>query len=562
MPEAQELASQIYLSIGGAEVSKSDMQELVEVVVDQHVHLPDFFTLRLHDNELKLLDSGPFELTKEIMIESATADGTKVTLFKGEITALEPVFKEGMNAELVVQGYDKSHRLFRNTRSKAYLNKKDSDLADEIARAAGLQADVEQTVTVYEHIFQHNQTDLSFLMQRAWRIGYECFVSDGKLVFRKPPTGDAALALTWGQELLAFRPRLTLAEQVDEVIVKGWDIEKKDAITGRASKGKLYPKVQEQKDGAAWAKAFGNGKLVVVDQPVYNQAEADALAAARLDELSGAFIQAEGEAFRRPDIKAGQIIELKALGKRFSGKYLVTTAQHIYNASGLRTTFSVRGARNGLLNEQSFHNPPLERWPGAVTGIVTNTEDPKKWGRVKVKFPWLVEDAESHWARVLGIGAGPEAGFCTIPEVGDEVLVTFLHGDFSQPYVLGGLWNGQHQLPPEVDGAAEGEKPKVRTWRSPKGHRLTIYDDADNKIEIATAGGSKITLDDANGKIAISSNGGQSIIIDDNGSKITLEGKSNVNLNAGGNLKVQARGNLDLEASGNVNIKGAMINLN
>jgi uncharacterized protein involved in type VI secretion and phage assembly len=163
---------------------------------------------------------------------------------------------------------------------------------------------------------------------------------------------------------------------------------------------------------------------------------------------------------------------------------------------------------------------------------------------------------------VLGIGAGPEAGFCTIPEVGDEVLVTFLHGDFSQPYVLGGLWNGQHQLPPEVDGAADGERPKVRTWRSPKGHRLTIYDDADNKIEIATAGGSKITLDDANGKIAISSKGGQSIIIDDNGSKITLEGKSNVNLNAGGNLKVQARGNLDLEASGNVNIKGAMINLN
>jgi len=145
---------------------------------------------------------------------------------------------------------------------------------------------------------------------------------------------------------------------------------------------------------------------------------------------------------------------------------------------------------------------------------------------------------------------------------GDEVLVTFVHGDFSQPYVLGGLWNGQAKLPPEVDGAADGEKPKVRTWRSPKGHRLTIHDNADNKIEIATAGGSKITLDDANGKISIKSKGGQSIVIDDSGNKITLEGKSDINVNAGGNLKVQARGNLDLEANGNVNIKGAMINLN
>lgn len=562
MPETGEFASQIYLTVGGTEVSKADMQNLVEVVVDQNIHLPGFFSIRLHDTDLKLLDEGPFELTKEIKIESATADGTKVTLFSGEITALAPVFKEGMNAELVVQGYHKSHRLFRSTRSKTYINKKDSDLAGEIAKAADLKADVEQTSTVYEHIFQHNQTDLSFLMQRAWRIGYECFVSDGKLVFRKPPSGSAALTLTWAQELLSFHPRLTLAEQVDEVIVKGWDVEKKEAITGRASQGKLYPKVQEQKDGAAWASAFGNGKLVVVDQPVIDQAEANALAAARLDELSGAFIQAEGVAFRRPDITAGQVIEIKAVGKRLSGKYLVTTAQHVYNATGLHTTFSVRGARNGLLNEQSLHNPPVERWPGAVPAIVTNTDDPKKWGRVKVKFPWLADDAESNWARVLGSGAGPKAGFCTIPEVGDEVLITFVHGDFSQPYVLGGLWNGQHKLPPEVDGAAQGEKPKVRTWRSPKGHHLTIYDDADNKIEIVTAKGSQVVLDDANGKIAITSKNNQSIIIDDSGNKITIEGKSDINVNAGGNLKIQARGNMDLEANGNVNIKGSLINLN
>jgi phage protein D len=51
-----------------------------------------------------------------------------------------------------------------------------------------------------------------------------------------------------------------------------------------------------------------------VDQPVLSQAEADKLAAARLDELSGAFVQAEGTAFRRPDIKAGQWLQLKSLG--------------------------------------------------------------------------------------------------------------------------------------------------------------------------------------------------------------------------------------------------------
>ena len=77
-------------------------------------------------------------------------------------------------AELVVQGYDVSHRLFRQPQTRAHLNKKDSDLANEIAQEAGLGTEIENTQIVYEHIFQHNQTNLEFLSQRAWRIGYEC----------------------------------------------------------------------------------------------------------------------------------------------------------------------------------------------------------------------------------------------------------------------------------------------------------------------------------------------------------------------------------------------------
>ena len=154
-----------------------------------------------------MLDEGPFDLTKTIEIKASDANDEKISLIKGEITALEPSFQEGMLAQLVVRGYDKSHRLYRETRSQAYLNKKDFDLASEIAQNAGLQAQVDTTSTVYDHIFQHNQTDLEFLMERAWRIGYECFVSDGKLHFRKPPSGSAALKLTWGQELLSFQPR-------------------------------------------------------------------------------------------------------------------------------------------------------------------------------------------------------------------------------------------------------------------------------------------------------------------------------------------------------------------
>jgi phage protein D/phage baseplate assembly protein gpV len=538
------------------------LQKLVEVIVDQNSRLPNMFSMRFFDSDFELTDKGPFDLTKTVRIEAEKEDGTKIILAEGEITALEPVYDKGMIAHLIVQGYDKSHRLFRETKSRAFLNKKDSDLASEIAQGVGLQADVEATSTVYDHIFQHNQTDMTFLIQRAWRIGYECFVAEGKLHFRKPPNRPSNVRITWGEDLLSFHPRLTLAEQVSEVIVRGWDVQNKKAIVGRAQGGKLYPDIEEPKDGAAWAGSFGTGKVVIVNQPVINQAEANTLAAARLDERSGTFVEAEGLVFRRPDVQAGRVIEIEGLGKRFSGKYLVTSAQHIYTADGLQTRFRVLGAHTGTLNEGLGNASPLDRWPGAVVGIVTNTNDPKKWGRVKVKYPWLTEEAESDWIRVIGPGGGPKAGFFALPDVDDEVLVVFEHGDFNHPFVLGGIWNGKDPLPPKSDSVGGNEMPQVRTWCSRKGHRITMYDNADNKIEIVTAGNQQIVMDDAGKKITVKTSGGLSVTMDDNGSKVSIQSGSEVEIKAGSNLKIQANGNIDLQASGMVNIKGATVNLN
>jgi uncharacterized protein involved in type VI secretion and phage assembly len=204
----------------------------------------------------------------------------------------------------------------------------------------------------------------------------------------------------------------------------------------------------------------------------------------------------------------------------------------------------------------------VDRFPSVVTGIVTNAEDPKGWGRVKLKFPWMSDEAESDWARVSGPGAGPESGMCLIPEVGDEVVVAFEHGDFSRPFVLGGLWNGQADLPPETAGAGSDEKPLVRTWRSRTGHRMTMHDDSKNKIEIETAGGHNVTIDDAGKKLTITTGGGLSVTMDDNGSKITIESGNEVEITSTGNMTIEAGGNLDLKANGQVNVRGAMVNLN
>ena len=84
----------------------------------------------------------------------------------------------------------------------------------------------------------------------------------------------------------------------------------------------------------------------------------------------------------------------------------------------------------------------MERMHGVGIAIVTNVDDPEKRARIKVKMPWFSENDESDWARLCAPVSGPDRGMLFVPEVGDEVLVAFEHGDMRMPIIVGGLWNG------------------------------------------------------------------------------------------------------------------------
>jgi hypothetical protein len=143
MPREEQVVSRIYVKLKGSELGGDLLRHLQEVVVDQHAHLPHMFLLRFNDRNLEILDGASFNLTDEVEIEAADEEGEKVTLIKkGEVTAIEPEFGDGMIATYVVRGYDKSHRLYREMKSKAYLNKKDSDIASQIAGVCGLSTQV------------------------------------------------------------------------------------------------------------------------------------------------------------------------------------------------------------------------------------------------------------------------------------------------------------------------------------------------------------------------------------------------------------------------------------
>jgi uncharacterized protein involved in type VI secretion and phage assembly len=149
----------------------------------------------------------------------------------------------------------------------------------------------------------------------------------------------------------------------------------------------------------------------------------------------------------------------------------------------------------------------MKQYPGVVTGIVKNLNDPAGQGRIELQFPWLSDSLRSYWAPVAAPLAGKQRGVFFMPKVDDEVLVAFEHGSFDHPYIVGYLWNGV-DTPPESD-------PENRVVVTPGGHTLRFEDGGGKKVILKSSSGQTITLDDSDGSITLE--GGQRILKMSNG---------------------------------------------
>jgi len=145
-----------------------------------------------------------------------------------------------------------------------------------------------------------------------------------------------------------------------------------------------------------------------------------------------------------------------------------------------------------VLTRSGVHEPDSGRVHGVVVALVTNVDDPDARGRVKVAYPWLGDEVESPWARVVAAGAGADRGLVCRPEVDDAVLVCFEHGDPRRPFVLGGLWTGDDAVPEERGTDADND---VRLIKSRSGHTILLDDkDGEERVVVQDKHGNRIEL--------------------------------------------------------------------
>ena len=358
MRPADFYAPSFLINIKGRKLQHGKSLDVVSVSVTDKADRADSFSFTIQDRnpqpghfsggkELKWIDSGQFDEGNEVDISMGYVDQLELML-RGDITAVSASFPASGAPTLTVRGFSFFHRLQRRRRREPFEEATDSGIAEEIAGDMGFSAVVDRTDVEHPLVSPNDAKYSEILTGRAQRIGYETVVKDRTLYFQKPrylENPSPVLTLEWGRNLIDFSPSLSTYDMVTAVTVRASQTARgqgTDPLVGEAKGGDERVRLGSETGPQVAKKIFGDNPVLSEDHTATSQQEAKELAIARLENQAMEFISGSGSCTGDPRLKARTVIELKGLGKRYSGKYYVTSATHTINASGYKTSFSIK----------------------------------------------------------------------------------------------------------------------------------------------------------------------------------------------------------------------------
>lgn len=343
------------LRLRGRPVAKDVIRDVISVSYKDNVAEIDSFEVVINNwdaehRTFKYSDDPMFDPGAEIELRMGYRGRDPLELMiTGEITALKPAFPAGGQPTLAISGLNLLHRFRGQQESHTYIDKTDSEIAKEIGSRVKVNMRTDPgNEPRHAYLVQDSQYNLVFLMERARANGYDLLVEeplDGpRRLYFGPSTQvrRESYRLVYGGSLVEFQPNLTTANQVGEVVVRGWDPIRKEKIEYRATLAEL----ETQGLGAGVApgvqKAIEDRKEIVATKVVESPAEARRLAIETLQQIAKGLVTATGSTVGLPKLRAGSVIEVGGLGERFSGRYFVTDTTHAVGDSGYTTQFGCR----------------------------------------------------------------------------------------------------------------------------------------------------------------------------------------------------------------------------
>ncbi|HVU55780.1 MAG TPA: type VI secretion system tip protein VgrG [Puia sp.] len=512
---------------------------------------------------------------KEISI-SAGQQSNEDVIFTGVILLHGVSLRRNGSSQLKLECRDKTFKMTQGRKSAYYIDKKDSDIANDLLGAYKLSiVKIADTVNKHSALVQYDSSDWDFLLSRMDVNGKLVLVHDGSVEIRDPDFSlTPVLTLQHGATLHEFDAEMDARSQYAAVKAQGWDPDNQDILSVDAS---TPSKVKENGNFSSGdlAKVTGLDAMVLRHSGHSTREELQAWADACWQKSLLAKIRGRVNFDGFAGIKVGDLVKLDGLGPRFNGTVFVSGLRHDIVNGGWTTT-----AQFGI-DPQWF----IEKFPdisgnisalapairGLHTGVVAQLEkDPAGEDRILVKIPMVGLGNDGIWARVATLDAGNNRGSFFRPDIDDEVLVGFLNDDPREAVVLGMLNSSKLPAPiqPKDKNPDKGfffaskmkiqfnEDDKSMSFETPAGNKFTISE-KDKGITLQDQNGNKLVLNSD----GISLESKDKLVLKSSGGDVSLEGM-NVQQKAQAQFKAEGAAGIEISSSALAKLKGSLVQIN
>lgn len=519
-------------------------------------------TIVIHDGdvasrEFKLSNSDTFKPGNEIEIKLGH-HGDVETVFKGIITKHALKCKQNVSSYLFVEARNKAVKLTIGRKNKYFTDKKDSEMIEQVSKAAGIKTNIPATSVTHKEMVQYYVSDWDFILHRAEANGMLAFTDLNELVIAAPNADSSpVLTATYGDNIFEFETEMDARRHFKSIKTYSWNAAEQKIE--QSEEGKFSFASNGNLSDSDLSKVIGLSELSlhhagdIKDLELNQWANAYAMKN-KLSKLCGRI-----KVIGNTKVKPGTVVSIKGISDRFNGNVYVTGVQQQFSLNNWFTEIQFGWSNEWFYKTDDIIEKPSSGLVPGINGLHTGTvtkidKDPEGNFRIKVKVPLIDDKEDGIWARVATLDAGKDRGSFFLPELNDEVVLGFINDDPRQAVALGMLHSKKNAAPVTVT-----DKNNEKGFYTRSKMKLFFNDDK-KSVTVITPKKKSIVISDDDGSITIKDELNNKIIMDSAG--ITIESAKDINLKATGKLIASGKAKVELTSAGQAVLKGKMVNIN
>jgi len=564
------LADSIEIKVDGKEIKDYQFSEIQLV---QELQKPNQLRFCMHKDDLVQSENLiRFSLSKELMGKSVTLAISTVReddnrkqqsdklKFSGIIFNVNVLRKSSLaGAVIEVTAYSPDFLLMDNPHCFSYENENLKNIVAKTLEDYDIEVSNEPNFgESIPYTVQYNETDYAFMNRLASRFGEWLYYDGEKLVFGKIKKAKS-LTLGLGYDVNDYHYQLNMKPMNFAHAHHNYLAYENTKKEGYAfTDGALHnlTDVAYKESKSLYKKETFQHLKSAVPEDSFNE--------------NGHSAQVQGHGKKaqmlvcygssiRADLRIGSIIKIEEkfydedkIAKCYHDELLICKITHTSDGDSNYENQFMAIPADCIIPPYSY----ADHYPKADTqrAVVMDNKDPEQLGRVRVQFLWQKEQDENlmtPWIRIAQPHGGNNKGFYFIPEIDEEVMVSFENGNAEKPYVTGTLYQGE-QKPGEN---WYNDENNVKAIRTRNGHTIEIHDEGEGgfiKIYDNEKDNYILTFSTDDKLIKLESTGNIELYAEND---IIIEAKNNINIKADKDMNREAGENINETAGENITVE-------